>query len=155
MGFGNGERFGTQQPVAVADHTHGHGLRRTGRGTCCAKWRSHRARSRTAGSATVSVLAIIATAAAVLALVIALIKITQQRTQLQGVADLAAVAGATEWNYALSDDPCHRARTVAGRNSAQMSDCAVFGSSVQVVITPIRGGPFNISAVARAGPADH
>jgi len=155
VGFGNSSRFGTQQPVAVADCTHGHGLRRTERGTCCAKWNPYRARSRTAGSATVSVLAIIATAAAILALVVALIKITQQRTQLQGVADLAAVAGATEWNYALSDDPCHRARSVAARNSAQMSDCAVFGSSVQVVISPIRAGPFDVSAVARAGPVGH
>src|SRR5690625_5935191 len=94
-----------------------------------------------------------ATAAAVLALVIALIKITQQRTQLQGVADLAAVAGATEWNYALSDDPCHRARSVAARNSAQMSDCEVFGSSVLVVISLICAGSFDVSAVDRACPS--
>ncbi len=73
----------------------------------------------------------------------------------QSGADLAALAGAG----ALQDgaDACARASSVAARNRTRLTTCAVEGWTVAVVVTartgPLPGGPLELRARARAGPA--
>jgi secretion/DNA translocation related TadE-like protein len=73
----------------------------------------------------------------------------------QSAADLAALAGAS----ALQDggDACERAAAVAGRNRASLTQCAVNGWDVSVVVTAesahLPGGVLELEAQGRAGPA--
>jgi secretion/DNA translocation related TadE-like protein len=72
----------------------------------------------------------------------------------QSAADLSALAGAA----ALQDggDPCQRARSIARRNGAELSSCAVDGWEVSVgVTTSVRlpGNSMELPARSRAGPA--
>ena len=73
----------------------------------------------------------------------------------QSAADLAALAGAA----ALQDggDACAQAADVADRNRARLRGCEVDGWNVSVEVTartsPLPGGPLDLRARGRAGPA--
>lgn len=77
------------------------------------------------------------------------------RHRAESAADLAALAGAV---HAVSgvDGSCAAARSIAARNSAQLTQCNVDGSVVTVTVScplPSGLGRWHAQAAARAGPA--
>lgn len=115
-----------------------------------------------AGSGTVLVLAVVAvllTAAGVLAVTV---RAHAAALSARAAADLAALAAAR--TVALpegivlavgvapdGDTACARAETVARRNAAAVTSCAVDRAGV-VTVSVRGGGPWSASATARAGP---
>lgn len=116
---------------------------------------AHRSQLRESGSASVAALAIVAAIALTITTLGALIAIANTRSSVQGAANLAALAAATEWNYVVPGSPCERAETVARKNGGDMTNCEIHGSSVQVVVQASPGAlPWaKLSGTARAGPA--
>ncbi len=115
-----------------------------------------------AGSGTVLVLAVVAvllTAAGVLAVTV---RAHAAALSARAAADLAALAAAADGRPAGrdrarrgvapdGDTACARAETVARRNAAAVTSCAVDRAGV-VTVSVRGGGPWSASATARAGP---
>ncbi len=83
------------------------------------------------------------------------------RQQAQGVADMAALAGADKSSVAVyavdgdGDGPCRAASEVAQANGFFLGFCEVRGSDTFVEVSRGLGvflGAFTVSAKARAGP---
>lgn len=89
------------------------------------------------------------------ALAVVAAMVTAHRTA-QAAADLAALAGATAARDGAH--PCAAAASVATANGARLTRCAPKGEevTVEVVVPGPRwlGQPHDLSAAARAGPAD-
>lgn len=120
--------------------------------------RTHASNER--GSGAVLVLAITFACLILFALIAPVATVYKNRVHAQGAADLAALAAAEQWNY-LGAQPCAVARKVATQNSAQLADCHVHGSSVQVAV--VLSQPLRVleavtlpsaQARSRAGPAE-
>lgn len=105
------------------------------------------------GSATlfaVAVVALLMMVGAALGVVAAMV---HAHRVAQSAADLAALAAA-----AATGDPCGAATRIAEANGAGLDACQVEGPDVRVTVT-VRGPhwlgqPHDLSAAARAGPAD-
>ncbi|UFU07139.1 Rv3654c family TadE-like protein [Ruania halotolerans] len=111
---------------------------------------------RDAGSVTVLVLGVVAAALLCFTLLSAFVQATAARGHAQGVADLAALAAASE-AVVGEPDPCRMAALVAERNGASLVTCAVGDGPlvdvrVQVPVHPLPGWRDVASAEARAGP---
>lgn len=115
---------------------------------------NQRNRERAEGSAAVASIALVAAAALALSLALAVGNIVVSRSHARGVADLAALAAATEWNYYGHRAPCEIAQRVAAQNNANATACEIHGSSIQVTIeVSTSAGAWVVDATARAGPA--
>jgi len=91
----------------------------------------------------------------VLGIAAALVSAVHHRAHAQGVANLAALAGAVEWAYLGTSEPCARAGEVVAKNGGVLTDCALHGMSVQVTVA-IKNNALNRAAIAtaRAGPRE-
>lgn len=69
----------------------------------------------------------------------------------QGAADAAAVAGAAAAVGLVRGGPCAAADRTARGNGARVSSCDVADAVVRVRVH-LRSGPFDVEAVALAGP---
>lgn len=108
------------------------------------------------GGATVLAACAVAALLFVAGAVLALAGAVSVRHQAQSAADLAALAAAAAVPQDGAD-PCARARDVARRNGASVTQCAIDGWDVQVrVEVPVDAGWLSAGrravAVARAGP---
>lgn len=107
------------------------------------------------GSAAIASLGLVVAIALTLSSVLLIATALHQRAHAAGTADLAALAAATQWNYAPGVEPCQIARKVAQRNRAEMLGCTITDSSVQVVVSvaPRTALLPVVKATSRAGPA--
>lgn len=109
----------------------------------------------TKGSAAIASIAVIAAAALAITLALAVGNVVVSKAHARGVADITALAAATEWNYYGHRAPCDIARQIAARNHAAIKACEIHGSSIQVTVAvSTRAGFSNTEATARAGPAE-
>ena len=110
------------------------------------------------GSGTVAAIAVVLVAAALAAVVLIWGAAMTQRTRVQAVADLAALAGAdisatAQWED-VGSRPCRAAAQVAAENDVELDDCRIDGVDALVTLSEhvtIAGFSFEIRARARAG----
>ncbi|QOR71352.1 flp pilus-assembly TadE/G-like family protein [Ruania alkalisoli] len=108
------------------------------------------------GSATVLVLAVVATGLVAMVLLGGLVHASLARGTAQAAADLAAIAAAREATRG-APDPCRIAAEVAERNGADLASCIVGDGAlvdvrVDVPAEPLPGWSRAATAEARAGP---
>ncbi|WP_159623376.1 Rv3654c family TadE-like protein [Ruania rhizosphaerae] len=108
------------------------------------------------GSATVLVLAVVATGLVALVLLGGLVHASLARGTAQAAADLAAIAAARDATRG-APDPCRIAAEVAERNGSDLTSCVVADGAlvdvrVDVPAEPLPGWSQAAAAEARAGP---
>ncbi|MFJ3383977.1 MULTISPECIES: hypothetical protein [unclassified Curtobacterium] len=104
------------------------------------------------GSATIVFVALVAVVLVVLGAVLAAAATRAAVARAQGAADAAALAGAAAAAGLLADDVCVAAARVARGNAAVLGPCERSGAVVRVAVV-VRSGPFDVRAVAVAGPS--
>ncbi|MDQ1681325.1 MAG: hypothetical protein QOI42_2184 [Frankiaceae bacterium] len=108
---------------------------------------------RSAGSATVLTLAVVAVLMTGLVVACQLGAVAVARHRAAAAADLAAVAAAATWPLATRG-ACDRASETAAANGARLIDCSTAGAAAQVTVAVsvrlLRVGGGSVIATARA-----